>query len=107
MVASADFQALVTNDIARGYATVSSSAVAISSFTGLAAALIARANVAKITARTAGVMYLTTGNDPTATVGHLIAQNATVEIVGQNNIANLKVIREASTDSEVTITLSE
>ena len=68
---------------------------------------VALADRALITSRTAGVMITWSAVDPTATLGHLIATNGTYEVVGQENIKNLRFIREASADAVVTVTLSK
>jgi hypothetical protein len=92
-------------------ATVSNSAKAIShtdfawAGTDLAEAGLCKAT---ITARTGGVMFTMDGTDPTTTLGHLIAAGATYVVEGTpNNITRLKFIREAGTDSSVTISLEK
>src|SRR3954451_9546167 len=62
---------------------------------------------ARITARSAGVMYTYDGTDPTATVGQVIAQNGVAVIDGTANIKNLKFLREAGVDVVVTVTLEK
>ncbi|MBN2392099.1 MAG: hypothetical protein JXR84_15335 [Anaerolineae bacterium] len=73
---------------------------------GFSAAQLASANRARISCRTGGVM-LTYDNatDPTATVGHLVAANESLVIEGTDNIRYIRFIREAGTDSTVTVTL--
>jgi hypothetical protein len=50
-------------------------------------------------------MYRYDGGTPTATVGHLLPADGTLEVIGRGNIGNLKFIREASTDSTLSITV--
>lgn len=96
----------------RGYqtkaATVGSTAKAIShadfAFSNDELAQAARA---VITARTAGVMVTWSGITPSASLGHLIATNGTLTIEGNASIQALKLIREAGSDSTVTITLEK
>lgn len=92
------------NALERKHANVSSAAVTVAAFSFTAAHLTA-SRVATITARTAGVMISFDGTDPTATVGHLVPAGGTVRLSGGSNIARLRLIREGSTDSTVTITL--
>jgi hypothetical protein len=88
--------------------TVSSSVVGISdagwSWT---TGYVALAERAVITSRSAGVMVRWDGGDPTSTLGHLIAQNGTLEVLGMDNIANLKFIRESGSDAVVSVTLEK
>jgi len=87
-------------------ATISTTAKAIShadfSWT---AGVLAAADKAVISARTGGVMYRYDNADPSVTVGHLIAANGSVTIVGNLNIQALRFIREAGTDATLTITI--
>ncbi len=87
-------------------ATVSSSVVSFSSF-GFSSSNVTNADQAVITARTAGVMVSWDGTDPTATLGHLIAQNESMTVIGNQKIQALKLIREAAADADVTITLEQ
>ena len=68
---------------------------------------VSSADRALITCRTGGAMVTWSGVTPTATLGHLVAANATYEVIGNVNIANLQFIREASTDAVITVTLSK
>jgi len=68
---------------------------------------LANAQSAYITTRTAGVMYTYDGTTPTATIGHLLAQNGNVRIDGNVNINNLKFIREAGVSAVLSITLEK
>lgn len=65
---------------------------------------VAKAASAIMTAHTAAVVYTWSGEDPTATHGHVLPANATVTIQGNANIQALRVIRQSS-DATVTITL--
>lgn len=88
-------------------ATVTNAVKAISHVDfGFTAAQLAAANRARISCRTGGVM-LTYDNatDPTATLGHLVAANESLVVEGTDNIRYIRFIREAGTDSVVTVTL--
>ena len=86
--------------------TVSNSAKAVTHGDfGFDAADLAAAQRAYVTARDAGVMVTWSGVTPTATLGHLIAQNGTIEVSGNTNINALSFIREDATDAEVSVTL--
>lgn len=85
--------------------TVSSSAVAITALTGWASTL-SPAVRATVTARLGGVMFTYDGaTTPTANIGHYLGANQSIVVYGTDNINNLKFIREASTDSAVSVTL--
>jgi hypothetical protein len=89
-------------------ATIGSSAIQISDVSfGWQAGELAAAEVAILTARGAGVMYLYDGTAPSATLGHLLAQNGTVEVVGNANIQALRFIREGASDATMTVTLKK
>lgn len=95
------FKAYVCNK-----ATVSSTAKAVDHADfDFSAEELQKAVKATVSARTAGVMYTFDGTTPTAVIGHLLAQNGTTTVFGNANIKNLKFIREASTDADVTVTL--
>ena len=102
--ASYHMQQLTHKALDMNGATVSNTALGISSWS-FSAADLAAATRALITARTAGVMYSYDGTTPTATLGHHIAANATVEVIGNAAINALKMIRDDATDAAVTITL--
>ena len=89
-------------------ATISNTAKAISHADfAWAASDLAAADIAYITARTAGVMLLWTGVVPTATLGFMLAQNANIEVVGNANIQALQFIREAGSDATVIVSLEQ
>lgn len=88
--------------------TISSTAVLISDAGwGWGDSDLSLAQRAYVSARGAGVMILWSGVTPTANLGHPVLENATVEIVGNDNIQALQLIREATTDANVTITLEK
>lgn len=93
--------------IATDSATISTTALALSTavFTSLTAAQLKAARKIQLTARSGGIMYRQDGTAPTATVGHLLAQNGNVTIEGRKNFVNLKMIREAAANATVTVTL--
>ena len=74
---------------------------------GFTAGELAAADRAYVSARTAGIMISWSTVDPSATVGHLIAQNAILEVQGNVNVQNLEFFREAGADATVTITLEK
>lgn len=84
--------------------SITDSAHAIADF-GFGAGNLASAKAAVITARTGGVMLTWDGTTPTATLGHYLGANQTLVVFGNANVQNLKLIREASTSADVTITL--
>ncbi len=86
--------------------TVSSSVIAIDNagFSWGTNDLV-NAQKAVITARTNGVMVTYSGEDPTATLGHFLAANDNMVVYGNDNINNLKFLREADADAELSITL--
>lgn len=85
-------------------ATVSSAAKTLLGL-GFSQAEIDRADLAYITPTTAGVRALWSGSTPTTSFGHLIASGGTESVVGNSNLQNLALIREAAADSAVTVTL--
>lgn len=87
-------------------ATISNTAKAMDFFS-FTAGYLAKAAKAIITFRTGGCMVTFDGTDPTATNGHYYAANTTIEVYGNSRIAAMKFLREAGTDSVVTITLEK
>jgi len=87
-------------------ATVSSTAKAVSSDFSFTAAELAACGYAVVTPRGAGIM-LTYGASaaPTSTLGVFVGANTNLTIEGYNNIINLRMIRESSTDATVSVTL--
>lgn len=59
--------------------------------------------LAWIQARTAGVMITWDGTDPTTKLGKLIAKDASFMLEGDSNVRNLKLLREAGDDADVTL----
>lgn len=87
-------------------ATISSTAVALSAAGwSWTAGDLAKARAAIITARTAGVMVRWDGGAPTASLGHFVPANGTLILEGTTNVNALQLIREASSDSTVSVTL--
>jgi len=66
---------------------------------------LARARIATISAATAGIRFLYTGDDPTATFGYLLPADSILEIPRNENINNLVFIRSGALDAALTITL--
>lgn len=84
--------------------TVSSVAKSLADF-GFSAAQIAAATRAYITCRVGGLMCTWSGVTPTSTLGHYCGPNQTLCLDSYGAIELLQVIREASVDAAVTITL--
>jgi hypothetical protein len=89
-----------------GAGTVSTTALALTDAPfSFSVANIALADEALITATTAGLRYRIDGaGNPTAT-SHLIATGATVSIIGNTNIQNLRLIRDGGSDASAAVTL--
>ena len=49
------------------------------------------------------IRYRTSGDDPTASVGHEVASGGYFEVFGAENVANLRMIRSDTSDAEVFI----
>jgi hypothetical protein len=91
---------------AAGYATVSNVAKALSHADfGFTAAELAAARSAVISASSAGVNMLYSGDAPTATFGHPINAGSTIVVLVNENIQALKFIRSGGSDAVVTVTL--
>ena len=60
-----------------------------------------------ITARSAPIMVRWDGGDPTATLGHYIAADSTLELTGGLNVNNVHLIRASGSDSTVSISLEK
>lgn len=86
--------------------TVSNAVLSMTDF-GFTAAQLADATRAFISCATAAIRTTWDGTtDPSVTVGHLFVQDgAPVELVGVENITNLRMIRAAGADAVVTISL--
>ena len=82
-------------------ATVSSSVVAIADV-GFTADELQNVQSCTISAHSAGVNFLTTGNDPTTTLGIPLASGQTAVVSGNTDINRLKFIAQ-SADAQVTI----
>lgn len=91
--------------IERQTATISDTALTISTF-GFTAANLVACDVAVVSCFSATVVFSDDGTNPTATDGHAIPPLAAIlNVIGNDNINALRFIRQASTDVEVTITL--
>jgi len=86
--------------------TISDTAKAIThaDFDWLAGQL-ASVRIATISAATAGIRFLYTGDDPTATFGYLLPADSIFEIPRNENVNNLVFIRSGDVDATLTITL--
>jgi len=86
--------------------TISSTAKAINHADfGFTLDQLERARIATISAATAGVRFLYTGEDPTATFGYLLPADSIFEIPRNENVNNLVFIRSGALDATLTITL--
>lgn len=63
------------------------------------------ARIATISAATASIRFLYTGDDPTATFGYALLKDSIFEIPRNENINNLIFIRSGAVDAVLTITL--
>lgn len=93
-----------THAVDFGQATVSNAAKTLAADFGLDADLLAQADRARISAATDAVRYRYDGSAPTATVGHVLAANGTIEVIGNANIKALQFIR-VTNDAVVSVTL--
>lgn len=98
---------LATSVVEMKVATVSTAVKSAAADFAFTSGYLAKAAKAIITFRTGGCMVTFDGTDPTATNGHYYAANTTIEVYGNSRIAAMKFLREASTDSVVTITLEK
>jgi hypothetical protein len=90
---------------ADGGDTVSSSAIDLEDI-GFTTAQIDQANRAWISVSGEPVRYRYTGTAPTASVGHYIAADTTIEIAGNSNLRQLQFIA-VSADAAIWITLED
>jgi hypothetical protein len=65
---------------------------------------IPKPRAARITIYDANIRYLTTGDNPTATTGHRVAENGEIFLESWAEIAGFKAIREGSTSAVAAIT---
>lgn len=91
--------------VAFGSGTVSTTAVALASLSGLSADLVERAARVRITSNSGSVHYRYDGGDPTTSVGHVIVTNGEAVIEGANNVRNVRLVRAGLTDATVAVTL--
>ena len=83
---------------------VSNIAVAIDDF-AFSALQITNAQSCTISAHTAGVNFLLSGNDPTILLGVALAAGETAIVNGRFSVQRLRMIRNSATDANVTISL--
>lgn len=98
---------MTTSTLTSQQATVSNTAQDLTDF-GFTTAQIAGCRRMFITGTGAHLRYFFSGETPTASFGHIFQDGVTYEqdaSLGNVNIPKLSIIREASTDVEVTITL--
>lgn len=85
--------------------TVSSTALDLTDIgTALTTGVVADADAAHISVFTDAIRYTYDGTTPTSSVGHLLAANGEVILVGRSNVAALQMIRVTG-DVTVFITL--
>lgn len=97
---------LTTTALAFGTQTVSTTALSLEAFTDFTQAQVDRANRIIVTVETNSIRYRYDGTAPTTSVGHLLTAGTRLELVGNDNIQKLQVIR-ASADGTVMVTLEE
>ena len=66
---------------------------------------LARAQRAYLTAYTNPINVSWAGVDPTATLGVALATGATIEVVGGENINNLRFLRQGASDGVISVLL--
>ena len=91
-----------------GAHTISDSTVGISNTNfGWTTGQLAAAQVAEVAAFSQGLVISFCGVDPAATKGIPVPVNTTYRILGQPNIANLRLLRAGSTDAVASIQLEK
>jgi hypothetical protein len=87
--------------------TISSTAVLLTALpvTPFTAAQVLAAARAVITVRTNQINIRYDGTSPTVAIGHLFVSGDTFEILGNSNIERLEIIRNGSSDADITVTL--
>lgn len=95
-----------TGAFAFGNQTVSNTALTLEAFTAFTQAQVDRANRVILTVEAQSLRYRYDGTAPTDAIGHLLTAGSRLELVGNDNIQNLRVIR-VTTDSTVMVTLEE
>lgn len=88
-----------------GAHTVSTTVLGLVDVTGLTAALVGRAARVRLTCNSGALHYRYDGGDPTTASGHYLGVNASTEIVGAQNIEQLRLSRSGSTDAALAVTL--
>lgn len=92
----------VTKQVTISSAAVLLTALPVDPFT---AAQVLAAARAVITVRTSQINIRYDGTSPTVAIGHLFLVGDVFEILGNNNIERLEIIRNGATDADITVTL--
>lgn len=87
--------------------TLSTAVQTLAEIGALTQAQVDQAHKARITCNSNAINYTYNGTDPTTTQGHTIPTNGTVEIVGNQNIRNVKLIRSGGSNATVAVTLEK
>lgn len=87
--------------------TVSTVVQTLAEIGALTQAQVDQAQRARITCNTNAINYTYDGTAPTTSAGHTIPTNGTVEIVGNQNIKNVKLIRSGGSNATVAVTLEK
>jgi hypothetical protein len=85
--------------------TVSTTALALTDFSGITAAILGTAMRLRLTVNTNSANFLYSGSDPTVSAGHNIPTNGTLILDGNQNLVQFKIIRSGGSDASVTVTL--
>lgn len=87
--------------------TITDAAVLLTALpsTPFTAAQVLAAARAVITVRTSQINIKYDGTSPTVAIGHLYLIGDVFEILGNYNITRLEIIRNGSTDADITVTL--
>ncbi len=88
--------------MAKAFETITVQLVAI----GITEATRDDSNHALITSETDNFRYRVDGNDPTATVGHLVLAGGVVTLEGRGELQNFKAIRDTGATSDVVLSCS-
>lgn len=94
-----------TDAFAFGSGTVSTTALSLVDLSGLTTGDVEAAGRARITVAGNPVRYRYDGTAPTAAVGHYLAANGEVILVGRPNLERLSFIRAGGADAELSVTL--
>lgn len=85
--------------------TVSTTALALTDFTGITQADVDMAARMRLTVNANSANFLYTGDDPAVDTGHNIPTSGTLILDGNQNLQQFRIIRSGGSDADVTVTL--